>query len=413
MLAQRMSAFGQSGTAKARAAAREARAAGKDIIDLSAGEIWCEPPAPLRAGAIAAIESGVARYTDTVGMEPLRSAIARTLSERTSQSWDTGEIAVTTGGKQALFNAAMAILDPGDEVIIPTPHWTTFPAQVTLAGARPVFLDTRATGYVPRADDLDRIATPATKAIIVNTPNNPTGAVYGRDALEAIAQFARDRDLWVIFDECYGAFAFPPFDHHPITTIAPEIRPRTLVVNAFSKQFAVTGWRLGYLAAPTDVIAAVKALQSHTTSNPNVIAQHAVLAMLEASEDVFTPALGDRLDQSRTLALEILADLKDIRLPPAQGGFYLYLDLARYLARRGPGDGSLDADDITAALLREAGVATVSGIAFGDPTGLRLSFGLPMPLLKRGLERLVITLNTLFPRQRKAPKHPALSAASA
>ena len=403
MLAERMTTLSGSGTAKARAAARAAKSAGREIIDLSAGEIWCDPPEALRAGAIAAIEGGIGRYTDTIGLEALRRAIAGTLSKQTAQIWGTEEIAVTAGGKQALFNAAMAILDPGDEVIIPVPYWATFAAQVSLVGARPMFLDTRATGYIPRPDDLHKAATPATKAIVVNTPNNPTGTVYDRGVLQGIAAFAIDRGLWVIFDECYGAFTLADHRHHPITSVMPEIRPRTLVIGAFSKQYAITGWRLGYLAASTAVIAAVRSLQSHTSSNPNVIAQHAVLAFLQAGDGEFLDGLCARLGRARALSLEILAGLRGVPAPTAQGGFYLYLDLAGLLADRDPGDTIQSADDVAALLLREAGVVAVPGGAFGDPTGLRLSYGVPIERLQTGLERIVATLNALFPASRAAP----------
>ena len=404
MLAERMSALSTSGTAKARAAAKAAASAGQNIIDLSAGEIGCDPPLALRNGAIAAIQGGIGRYTDTIGLETLRRTIARRLSKQTGQIWDGEEIAVTAGGKQALFNAAMALLNPGDEVIIPVPYWTTFPAQVSLAGGRAVFVDTRATGYVPTPDDLDRAATPATKAIVVNTPNNPTGTVYDRAALQGIAEFAIDRDLWVIFDECYGAFTFDPHRHHPIVSVVPDVRSRTLVVNAFSKQHAITGWRLGYLAAPRPVIAAVKSLQSHTTSNPNVIAQHAVLALLQTGDGEFREALHIRLGRARTLCLEVLSQLTTVPRPTAQGGFYVYLDLTGLLARQAPGDPIRSADDIVALLLREAGVAGVAGSAFGDPAGLRLSYGVPMEPLQTGLERVVATLNALSAAPNAAPR---------
>ena len=408
MLAERMTALSGCGTAKARAAAQAEKTAGQQIIDLSAGEIWCDPPRTLRAGAMAAIEGGIGRYTDTIGLEALRRAIARTLSKQTAQIWDAEEVAVTAGGKQALFNAAMAILGPGDEVIIPVPYWTTFPAQALLAGARPVLVDTRATGYVPRPEDLEKATTPATKAIVVNTPNNPTGTVYDRATLQRIAAFAIDHGLWVIFDECYGAFAAHPHRHHTIVSVVPEVRSRTLVIGAFSKQYAITGWRLGYLAAPAAVIAAVRSLQSHTTSNPNVIAQHAVLALLKAGDGEFIDGLRARLGRARALCLEILAGLKSVPAPPAQGGFYLYLDLAGLLAGRAPADLIGNADDVATLLLREAGVAGVPGTAFGDPTGLRLSYGVPMDPLQKGLERIVATLNALSPAPRTAP-HPSVA----
>jgi aspartate aminotransferase len=388
LLAQRTTQFAGSGTAAARAAAKAAAASGKEIIDLTAGEIWSDLAPTLRSGAIAAVESGVSRYTDTIGLEPLRQAIARKLSTDTGHVWSADEVAVTSGAKQALFNAAMVLLNPGDEVIIPAPYWTTFPAQVVIAGATPIYVDTRGNGYVPRPQDIEALINEKTRAIILNTPSNPTGAVYDEATLRAIANLAIAHRIWIIFDECYGAFAHEPRVHRNIVSVAPEIRGRAVIVNAFSKQLAITGWRLGYLAAPREVIGAVKALQSHTTSNPNVIAQHAVLEHLEKTDGAFERQLRAQLSAARALGLALLSNLKNVPPPLAQGGFYFYLDLSNLAAGR-------TADDIVNRLLAEGGVAAVSGSAFGDPHGLRLSYGIPLERLDVGLRRLVESLNAL------------------
>lgn len=395
MLAHRTTLFAQSGTARARAAAKAAAAGGRRVIDLSAGEIWCEPPGTVLAGAMAAIERGENRYTDTVGIPLLRESIAQRVSCDTGQVWSADEVAVTAGAKQALFNAAMVVLNPGDEVLIPAPYWTTFPAQVQIAGAKAVFVDTRADGYLPRIDNLRAAITSATRAIVVNTPNNPTGAVYDRTLLEGIAELAMRANLWVIFDECYSSFVHEPKHHESIASIAPEVRSRTLIVNAFSKQLALTGWRLGYLVGPKEVIAAVKTLQSHTTSNPNVIAQYAALAHLESGDRSFEAGLRSMLGAARTRGLEILSGLKDVAQPGARGGFYFYLDLSPIIARCDQDGSRIDIDEIARLLIEKGAVASVSGSAFGDPTGLRLSYGVPLDKLESGLTRLVETLNTL------------------
>lgn len=384
MLAKRTQLFGTSGTASARAAAAAAAASGKEIIDLTSGEIWAELAPTIREGAIAALKRNVNRYTDTVGLTELRRAVARSISTQLDSEWDVEEVAMTSGAKQALFHAAMLLLNPGDEVIIPTPYWTTFPAQVLIAEGKPVFVDTRNSGYVPRVSDIAAAITPATRAIIINTPNNPTGAIYDRATLSGIAELARKHDLWVIFDECYGAFAHAPHEHIHILQVAPELRPRTLIVNAFSKQLALTGWRLGYLAGPKVVIKAVKALQSHTTSNPNVIAQHAVLTHLEHGNGSYERELREQLTNARRVGLGILSGIPNVPAPGAQGGFYFYLDIADLPNK--------NADDAVAALLA-AGVATVSGTAFGDPHGLRVSYGVPPAQLEIGLRRIVEALN--------------------
>jgi aspartate aminotransferase len=402
MLAQRTSLFSASGTAQARSAARAAAATGKEIIDLSAGEIWCEPPEAVRSGAISAIEQGINRYTDTIGLEALREAVAKKLAAETGHAWAPDEVAVTAGGKQALFNAAMTILNPGDEVIIPAPYWTTFPAQALLAGATPVFIETRTNGYAPLIQNIRAAVTPATRAIVVNTPGNPTGAVFDRALLAGIAELAIRQDLWIVFDECYRSFVYEPNNHDNIIAIVPQVRGRTLVVNSFSKTLAMTGWRVGYLAGPKEAIAAVKALQSHTTSNPNVIAQHAVLAHLRSGNARFEQNLLSRLSLSRARGLEILSRLTHVPLPSAQGGFYFYLDLSDLLAAKRRGRTVAGADDFARMLLEEAGVAAVSGTAFGDPAGLRLSYGVPLDKLERGLCAVVSALNALTAGRRSA-----------
>ncbi|WP_202364617.1 aminotransferase class I/II-fold pyridoxal phosphate-dependent enzyme [Mesorhizobium sp. L-2-11] len=393
MLAHRTNLFGTSSTAAARAAAKAAADAGKEIIDLTAGEIWSELPPTIRDGAIDAINKGVNRYTDTLGMVELREALARKISLDTGQIWKAEEVAVTSGAKQALFNAAMVLLNPGDEVIIPAPYWTTFPAQALIAGGTPVFVDTKSNGYVPRPEHIKDAVTERTRAIVINTPSNPAGAVYDVETMMAIAQLAVSCNLWIIFDECYGDFVHGDHTHHPIVSVAPEIRARALIVNSFSKSLALTGWRIGYLAGPKEVINAVKALQSHTTSNPNVIAQHAVLAHLQRGGSDYESKLRSRLTSARRAGLDVLSSLMRVLVARAQGGFYFYLDLS-HLLRPGSEDcASTTADDIVTALLAEAGVAAVSGTAFGDPAGLRLSYGIPPEKLATGLARLVEFLN--------------------
>ncbi|MGX5832501.1 aminotransferase class I/II-fold pyridoxal phosphate-dependent enzyme [Mesorhizobium sp. 43Arga] len=393
MLAKRTSLFRSSGTAAARAVARASADAGNDIIDLTAGEIWSDLAPTIRAGASEAISNGINRYTDTAGMMELREALAKKVSVDTGQMWRAEELITTTGAKQALFSAAMVVLNPGDEVIIPTPYWTTFPAQVLIAGGKPVFVETRSNGYVARIEDIEAAVTTRTRAIIVNTPGNPTGAVYDAQTLMAIAQLAIYRDLWVIFDECYGEFVHEHHTHDAIVSLVPEVRPRTLIVNSFSKALALSGWRIGYLAGPKEIIDAVKALQSHTTSNPNVIAQHAVLAHLERGDGSYERQLRSQLTSARQIGLNVLSSLTRVPVPKAQGGFYFYLDLTNLLTRQPWNVITDDAEKIVRSLLTEAGVATVPGTAFGDPAAIRLSYGIPPEKLEAGLSRVVEVLN--------------------
>ncbi|TWB87321.1 aspartate aminotransferase [Bradyrhizobium macuxiense] len=394
MLAQRTALFKSSDTAVAWTATKAAAASGEQIIDLTAEEIRSDLAPMVREGTVIAINRNVNREFETGDPTELRHAIARKISAETDQPWSADEVAVTGGSKHALFNAAMILLNPGDEVLIPVPHWTAFPAQTLLAGGTPIFIETRDNNYVPKLSDLAAAVTSKTKAIVVNTPNNPTGTIYNRDTLADIAQLAIERDLWIVFDECYGAFAHAPHTHHPIVSVAPPARARTLIVNSFSKSLALTGWRIGYLAGPEAVISAVKALQSHTTHNPNVIAQHALLHHLESGDDAFQQKLQRQVGEARTLGLSILSTLTSIPQPAAHGGFHFYLDLKGWQrCIKGPGP-EFNADDVVNVLLMDAGVATVSGTAFGDPAGVRLSYGVDLNSLDKGLRRLSATLNT-------------------
>ncbi|MGX5851207.1 aminotransferase class I/II-fold pyridoxal phosphate-dependent enzyme [Mesorhizobium sp. PL10] len=393
MLAQRTNLFKSSGTAAARAAAKATADAGMEVVDLTAGEIWSDLAPTIRDGAIEAIRRGLNRYTDTIGLMELREALARKVSVETGQLWRADEIAVTSGAKQALFNVAMALINPGEQVIIPAPYWTTFPAQVQIAGGTPVHIDTQGNDYVPRIADIQRVITPLTRAIVVNTPGNPTGAVYDAETLMGIGRLAVERDLWIIFDECYAPFTYNGHEHHSIVSLVPKVRARTVIVNSFSKSLALTGWRIGYLAAPKELILAVRALQSHTTSNPNVIAQHAVLHHLLEGDGAFEARLRGQLTAARQAGLSALSQLQRVPILEAQGGFYFYLDLSGLL-RPAPDNGpARTADHIVSALLAQAGVAGVSGTAFGDPIGLRFSYGIPLEPLQAGLERVVRVLN--------------------
>lgn len=395
MLAQRAAfLFDASDTAAAWTAAEAAAVSGDQIIDLTAATIWSDVAPLIREGAIIAINRRSSSHTAEVDQMELRDALARKVSAETAQQWSADEIAVTSGAKQALFNVAMALLNPGDEVLIPTPYWSTFPTQIVLAGGTPVFIDTRPTNYIPNVTDLAAAVTSKTKAVVVNTPNNPTGAIYDRVTLAGIAQLAADRNLWIIFDECFGTFAHAPYTHYPIVSVAPRARARTLMVNSFSTSLGLTGWSIGYLAGPKTVIRTVKALQRHATSNPNAITQHALLHHLESDDNEFQRRLQSEISNARVLGLSILETLARVPQPTAQGGFYFYLDLSWWQSRAKDRGREFSADDVVNLLLMDAGVATLSGTAFGDPAGIRLSYGIDIKLLERGLRRLTATLNT-------------------
>lgn len=402
MLAQRMSLLSGSGTAAAREAAKDVASAGRQVIDLAAGEVIIEPPSSVREGAIAAINAGTNRYTDSVGLPPLRKAVAEKLCAETGIGWNSDDIVITAGAKQGLLDAALAVFNPGDEVIIIRPCWPTFQSQVLLAGAEPVFVDARPPTYIPDIGTIRAVVTPRTKAIIINSPNNPTGAVYDRTTLQAIGDLAINYQLWIVSDECYSSLVFTGSRHESIVMAHPGVRSRTILVNAFSKELAVTGWRLGYFAAPPEIVSAAKKLQSHTTSNANVIAQHAILHHLHTGDGRFEREMYQRLFDVRQTGLRILAGLQDVPPPGADGTFFFYLDLSRLISSLPPGSDVRTSDDVARLLLEESGVGSVPGSVFGDVNGLRFSFGAPPELLAPALNTVVHTLNNLKTRQAAA-----------
>ncbi|MDA9453882.1 aspartate aminotransferase [Bradyrhizobium sp. CCBAU 21359] len=393
MLAERTALLKHSDSAAAWTAAKAAIVSGEQIIDLTAEEIRSDLPPMVCEGTIIAINRSINGDTETGAATKLREAIARRISSETGQPWSMDEVAVTSGSKHALFNAAMVLLNPRDEVLIPIPHWTSFPARVLMAGGVPIFIETRDTKYVPKPSDLAAAVTSKTKAIVVSTPNNPTGTIYDREILTEIAQLAAERDLWIVFDESYGAFAHAPHTHHSIVSAAAEARHRTLIANSLSKSLALTGWQIGYLAGPKSVIDAALALQRDTGCTPDVTSQHALLHHLESSDDVFQQKLQRQVSEARTLGLSILSTLKSIPQPSAQGGFYFYLDIKGLRqSTKGPRP-EFNADDVVNVLLN-AGVAAASGTIFSDPDGVRLSYGIDLGSLDKGLRRLSVTLNT-------------------
>jgi aspartate aminotransferase len=393
-LARRANVVNASGTSMARTAARMASVQGRKVVDFTIGELALETHTTVKRAAITAIADGRNGYTDTIGLPALRTAIAHEFSRATDLAWSAEEVAVTAGAKPALLFMSLALLDPGDEVIVPTPYWQTFPAQIRLCGGVPVFVPHRQNGQLDIAA-IEAAITPRTRVLLINTPNNPTGAVYGDDSLRAAAELALRHNLWIIFDQCYRSFVYAPKRHRNIVNLDPRIRSRTIIIDSFSKALAIAGWRIGYVVAPPDIIAVVRSLQSHATSCANVIAQHAVLAHLQSQDERFTGIAMQRLTANRAAGLEILSRLTDVPAPIAQGGFYFYLDISRLLGRRFAGRQIATGEDVVTLLLEEAQAATVSGTAFGDPNAIRVSYAVQPGDLTAGLTRLAGVLAAL------------------
>lgn len=388
MLSQRTLTIQPPGTSRMRTIANEMKARGIEVINFAAGELDVDTFELVKEGARDAIASGKNTYTPTLGLPALRQQVSRVVTRHTGLDYSMEEVGLTAGAKQALYNAAMVLLDPGDEVIIPSPYWVTFPTQVELAQGRPVFVDTRPSKYQLLASHVEKAIGPKTRAIIINSPNNPTGVVYDAAEMERIAALAIKHGLWIIFDECYASLVRAGHRHAHILTSHPELKARAILVNSFSKSHALTGWRLGYVAAPAPVIKAMANLQGHTTSNPSAVTQYAISHALDRDDGQFIATVNRALDERLERALAIIADMPDITAAPAQGAFYLFLDVSAYLGKR-LGDRTIDDVDAFCELaLDQAHIALVSGAAFGDPSSVRLSYAIGDSDVMEGLGRL-------------------------
>lgn len=395
-LSARAGRIGAPGTSSMRSKANALRDAGIKVINFAAGELATDAAPDMRSGAIAAVHEQWNRYTPPLGNPRLRQALANSVSQRLGVSYGADEIAVSSGAKQALFNSAMVLLNPGDEVLIPRPYWETFPTQVELAGATPVFIDTRADHYSLRSAAVKAALSPRSKAIIINTPNNPTGVVYSPQDLLAIGELALERKLWIIFDECYRGLLRGSQQHHNIVSLLPELKDSAIIIDSFSKSQAVTGWRLGYACAPKAVVTAMHNLQAHTTSNPSSLAQYAALTALDGEASLrFAADINAQLDRQLATATALLGQLEGIRFAPPQGAFYLYLDIGDLLGKRYQGQPLRDASHLCELLLTEARIALVPGCSNGDPRAVRLSYSVSEDDLAEGLGRFATFIASL------------------
>jgi aspartate aminotransferase len=289
----------------------------------------------------------------------------------------------------------MVLLNPGDEVIIPQPYWVTFPAQVEVAGAKPVFVDTAKTGYRLTAEELEGAISPATKAVILNSPNNPTGTIYTSEALARIAQVALQRQFWIVFDECYSELVREGGVHRNVVQLEPKAKPLTILVNSFSKSHAVTGWRIGYACGPKEVISAMENFQGHTTSNPSTISQYAAAAALQLEDGSFIRKVNGVLEETLRIAKRIIGSINDIGCAPAEGAFYLFLKVEKKFGKSYRGRAVDSVGTLCELMLSEANVAVVAGDAFGDPTGLRVSYAIGTRQVEEGLLRMKRVLDEI------------------
>ena len=369
--------------------AKKLMAEGVDVINLSVGEPDFDTPETAKAGGRAAIDQGFTKYTAAAGIAELREAIADKLRRENGLDYSADEIVVSNGAKHSLFNVFMVLLDPGDEVIIQAPYWVSYPEMAKISGGTPVIIKTDAsTGFELTPDMIERALTPQTKAINLNNPCNPTGVVYSREKLQAIADIAVRHNLTIISDEIYERLTYDGKELVCMATLGPDVRERTVTVNGFSKAYAMTGWRLGYSASPKPLAKAMTELQSHSTSGPSSITQKAALAGLKGDQS-FIATMREEFDKRRRFAVERLGSIPGFELEVVpSGAFYVFPNITKLLGQTIAGRTVATTDDLCLAILDEAKVAIVPGSSFGSPEHLRISYATSMDKLREGLDRI-------------------------
>ncbi|MBI4246911.1 MAG: pyridoxal phosphate-dependent aminotransferase [Candidatus Rokubacteria bacterium] len=377
-----MKSLAPSSTLAVQAKAKALRARGVDVISFGAGEPDFDTPDRIKEAALVAMRRGQTKYTDVGGIPELRAAVCTKFKRDQGLDYEPADVLVSVGAKHTLFNLAVALLNPGDEVLIPSPYWVSYPEQARLVGAVPVPVETaEATGFDLDPDRIRAAVTPRTKVVIINSPNNPTGAVFSRRALEAVARLAVERKLWVVSDECYEALTFEG-RHISIAQLGPEIKARTLVVNTCSKAYAMTGWRIGYAAGPRELIRAMTDVQSQVTSNPCSIAQWAAVEALAGPQDEVA-TMAAEFDRRRRLIVEGLNAIPGVSCVMPKGAFYAFANVSGLFGPRRKGSAA-----VTEFLLDAARVAVVPGVDFGSDAHVRLSYATSAELIREGLARL-------------------------
>ena len=368
---------------------------GIDVVGFGAGEPDFDTPEYIRNAAKAALDKGMTRYTPSSGTLELRTAICEKLKRDNGLEYEPYQIVVSNGAKHSLFNICQTILDPGDEVIIPEPFWVSYPELVQIAGGVPVMVHGHEENdFLVSADDMKPYITPRTKAIILNSPNNPNGCVWPREMLEDIARLAVENQLFVISDEIYEKLVYDGEKHVSIASLGEEIKAQTFVVNGFSKAYAMTGWRLGYCAGPTNVMKAVGALQSHATSNPNSIAQYAGYVALSGGDDIIAAMVAE-FDRRRKHIVSRINAIPGLSCRMPKGAFYVMMNISELIGAAQGDKVIRSSTDFAELLLENAKVAVVPGLGFGSDMHVRLSYATNMENIDRGLDRIAQFVGSL------------------
>ena len=379
-----------SATIAISAKARALKAAGRDVIALSAGEPDFDTPDNIKEAAIAAIRAGKTKYTDPDGMPELKAAICAKFARENGLTYTPAQVHVAPGGKPVIFNALMATLNPGDEVIIPAPYWVSYPDMVLLAGGEPVAVETSPdNNFKLEPAALEAAITPRTRWLILNSPSNPTGGAYTRADLRALADvLLRHPQVWVLTDDMYEHLVFDDFEFTTIAQVEPKLYDRTLTMNGVSKAYAMTGWRIGYAAGPAPLIKAMGKMISQTTSNPSSISQWAAVEALNGPQDFIKP--NAKLFQTRRdLVVSMLNQAAGIHCPTPEGAFYVYPSVAGLIGKTAPSGKVIETDeDFASELLEAEGVAVVHGAAFGLSPYFRISYATSEAVLEDACGRI-------------------------
>jgi aspartate aminotransferase len=395
MLSQRATRIKPSPTLAIDSRAKSMKASGVDVINFGVGEPDFDTPENIKEAAVKALKDGFTKYTPVGGIDALKDAIIEKFKADNGLSYKRDEIIVSCGAKHSLYNIAQALYGPGDEVIIPSPYWVSYPDQVLLNDATPVFVRTfEADSFMIRPEALEKAVTKKTKALILNSPSNPTGMIYDKETLEKIAELAVKYNFYIISDEIYEKIIYNGAGHVSIASLGHEVKEKTLVVNGLSKSHAMTGWRLGYAAGPADVIKAMTNIQSQSTSNPNSITQKAAVEALTGPQDFIGKMLRE-FDQRRRYVVSELSAMKDITCALPSGAFYAFPNTSQLYGRRFGDKEISSSGDLALYLLEEAKVALVHGEAFGDDAYVRLSYATSLDDIRKGIERIREALSKL------------------
>lgn len=395
MLSERVQKIKPSATLQLTGKVAELKRNGTDIISFNVGEPDFGTPANICDAAIEAIRANFTKYTPVSGIPELREAICKKLKDDNNVEYAPSEISVGTGAKQPLVNAILTICGSGDEVILPTPCWVSYEEMIKLSEAKPVFVPTNESqGFALDLEAIARALTPKTKAILINTPNNPTGAVYSEESLRKLAAMAAEHDFYIISDEVYEKLIYDGEKHFCVASISPEVKKRCIVVNGFSKAYAMTGWRMGYVAASKEIIDGVNAIQGHMTSAANSITQKACIEALTGPQDSLE-AMRLEFDKRRLYLLKRLNMMEGISCVNAKGAFYLMPNVSGLYGKTSEGKVLKDSLDVADFLLDKAHIAVVPGAAFEAPDNLRISYSNSLDNIMEGMDRMEEALKSL------------------